>query len=100
MYCLTHCILGNFSSFFVSADFFQNKLFAKILSGIKSECQTVWTQIRPDDFVGPDLGPNRLQKLSADGTGRQILTASFQTEKHKQTVRPSQGGTCSLVPLK
>ena len=94
-----------------SADFFfQNQLFRKILSGITSECQTVWTQIGPDvmhagwvifhlllssaDFfskstfsknsfmnntrvsnsadpdqarryVGPDLGPNCLQKLSA-----------------------------------
>ena len=45
---LTYCILGNFSWFLSSADFFQNKLFEKILSGIPSECQTVWTLIRPD----------------------------------------------------
>ena len=31
-----------------SANFFQNQLFQKILSGIPSECQTVWIQIRPD----------------------------------------------------
>ena len=30
-----------------SADFFQNQLFLKILSGT-SECQTVWIQIRTD----------------------------------------------------
>ena len=30
-----------------------------------SECQTVWIQI-PIHFVGPDLGLNHLQRLSAD----------------------------------
>ena len=35
-----------------SADFFQNYLFGKILSEIPSECQTVWTLIRPDDSSG------------------------------------------------
>ena len=37
-----------FHSFLLSADFFQNQLFWKNLSGIPSECQTVWIQIRPD----------------------------------------------------
>ena len=41
-----------FHAFLSSADFFQNKLFEKILSGIPSECQTVWTLIRPDDSSG------------------------------------------------
>ena len=41
-----------------------------------SECQTVWIQIRPDILsglknVGPDLGPNCLQRLSVDGTIKQ-----------------------------
>ena len=49
---LTHCLLGNFSCFLSSADFFQNQLFEKFLSGIPSECQTVWTLIRPDDSSG------------------------------------------------
>ena len=31
---------------FWSADFFQNLLFQKIISGIPSACQTVWIQIR------------------------------------------------------
>ena len=35
-----------------SADFFQNQLFQKILSGIPSECQTDWIQIRPDILSG------------------------------------------------
>ena len=53
--------------------FFQNGLFRKILSGILSECQTVWIQIRTDT----DLGPNFcLQKLSADNTGRQRVKRS------------------------
>ena len=41
-------MLGNFSWFLSSADFFQNKLFQKIISGTLSECQTFWIQIRPD----------------------------------------------------
>ena len=36
--------------------------FCLILSRIRSECQTVLIQV----FVGPDMGPNCLQKLSAD----------------------------------
>ena len=43
----------------------------KILSGIPSDCQTDWFQIMPDTtFVGPNLGPNCLQRLSADDTKR------------------------------
>ena len=35
-------------TFLWSADFFQNQLFRKILLGITLDCQTVWTQTRPD----------------------------------------------------
>ena len=45
--------------------------FWKKNSGIPSECQTVWTLIRPDGIVGPDLGPSCLPRLSVDDTGRQ-----------------------------
>ena len=31
---------------------FQNKLFEKILSGIQSESQRVWSLIRPEDLSG------------------------------------------------
>ena len=49
LFTLSLCLLGNFACFFLtSADFFQNQLFQKIISGIPSECQTVWIQIRPD----------------------------------------------------
>ena len=48
---LTLCPRGNFL-FLSSADFFQNQLFGKIISGIPSECQTHWIQIRPDTVPG------------------------------------------------
>ena len=41
-----------FSCIFQSADFFQNHLFQKTLSGIPSECQAVWMQIRPHILWG------------------------------------------------
>ena len=56
-----------------SADFFQNQLFRKILSGIRLECQTVWK-------VGPDQGQNCLQKLSADDTGGLRVTLCICVE--------------------
>ena len=45
---LTLCL----HTYLSSGDFFQNQLFRKILSGIPSECQTVWIQIRPDILSG------------------------------------------------
>ena len=41
-------LLGNSAGFLSSADFFLNQLFQKIISGIPSECQTVWMEIRTD----------------------------------------------------
>ena len=41
-----------FMLFLSSADFFQNQLFRKILSGIPSECQIAWIQIRPNVLLG------------------------------------------------
>ena len=58
-----------------SADiFFQNQFvccccFFLFFSEISVECQAVWIQIRPMP-VGPDLGPNCLQRLSADDTSK------------------------------
>ena len=37
---------------FLSADFFQNKLFQKIIYRTLSDCQMVWIQ----HYVGPDMG--------------------------------------------
>ena len=59
-------MLGNFHAFFVVCWLFLNKLFRKIISGTLSECQMVWIQIRTGRSVGPDLGPNCLQRLSAE----------------------------------
>ena len=42
----------SFHALLSSADFFQNQLFRKITSGIPSECQTDWIQIRPDIMSG------------------------------------------------
>ena len=37
------------------------------------KCQTVWTPIGPEQNVGPDLGPNCLQRLSADDMSCKVL---------------------------
>ena len=42
-------------------------------SGTLLECQTVCIQISADEKVGPDLGPNCLQRLSADDKNRKEL---------------------------
>ena len=54
---------------------FQNHFFLNI-SGIPSECQTVWIQIRPE-YVGPDQGPNCLQRVSADETSSQKVNEAL-----------------------
>ena len=41
--------------------------FLFFFSEISEECQAVWIQIMA---VGPDLGPNRLQRLSVDDTSK------------------------------
>ena len=42
--------------------FFLSKLTKlRFISGIRSECQTVWLQIRPEVLSGPDLGTNYSQ---------------------------------------
>ena len=63
----TLCMLGNL--LLSSADFFKINFFQKILSGTLSECQTVDPD-QDQNSVGPDLGPNCLQKLSADDLSR------------------------------
>ena len=54
---------------FMSSVDFSKLTSSNNFSEIPSECQTVWTLIRR--FVGPDLGPNCLSRLSADDTDRQ-----------------------------
>ena len=53
----------------LSADFYQNELFQKFLS----EKLSVSNCLDPDQdqhSAGPDLDPNCLQRLSADGKSR------------------------------
>ena len=64
---LTLCMLGNFAFFFVVCGFF----FFKLTFSKKSfrNTITVSNNLDPDQarcFVGPDLDPNYLQRLSAD----------------------------------
>ena len=64
-------VLGNFACFFgCLLIFFSKSTFRKILSKTPS----VPSSLDPHQArrpVGPDLVPNCLQKLSADGTSRQ-----------------------------
>ena len=56
---LTLCMLGNLSGFCCRLFIFFKINFSKNSSPTLLECQMVWN-------VGPDLGPNCLQRLSAD----------------------------------
>ena len=64
---LTLCLLGNFAS----ADFIQNQLFREKIfqKYIRVSNSLNHDQVRR--FVGHDLGPNCLQRLSADDTRMQ-----------------------------
>ena len=57
--------------FLSSADFFSNLLFQKILSRIPRRVSNSLDPNQARQNVGPDLGPNRLQGLSAGDTSRQ-----------------------------
>ena len=62
-------LMGNFACFLLSADFSQNLFFNSFRITIR-----VSNSLDPDQaqhFVEPDLGPNCLQRLSADDTSRQ-----------------------------
>ena len=65
----TLCPPRNFSCFFVICCFFQNQLFEKFFQEYHQSVK----QFGPRSgttFVGPDLGPICLQRLSADDTRR------------------------------
>ena len=66
------CKLGNFSMFLLlSTDIFQNYIKKKIFQEHYQSVKLFDSgQIQP--FVGPDLGPNCLQRLSADGKNRHL----------------------------
>ena len=77
IYISTTCMPGLFAywvilrSFLSSADFFSKSTFLK--NSFRNTIR-VSNSLDPDQgrhFVGPDLGPNCLQSLSADDTSRQ-----------------------------
>ena len=55
--------------FLSSADFFNINFFEKFLKKYH-QCQTVLDPDQDRRNVGPDLDPNRLQRLSADDKSR------------------------------
>ena len=57
--------------FFVVCCFLKINFSEKFFSEIPSECQTVLDPGQAGHFVGPDLDPNCLQRLSADDISRQ-----------------------------
>ena len=83
MFCYLHVSLNNpssgdinssnlpcFSCFFCRLQtFFKINFVKKILPRITSECQTAWIQIKPGCSVWPDLGPNCLERSTADDKG-------------------------------
>ena len=58
----------------LSESFFPKNL----LSGIPSNCQTILIQTRSNIVVRPGLGPNCLQRLSADVINKTNVTLLFQ----------------------
>ena len=67
---LTLCLLGNFHAFLSSADFFLISTLSKnsFRNTIRVSNNLDLDQARQN--VGPDLGPNCLQRLSAGVTRR------------------------------
>ena len=59
------CMLGNFACFlFSSVEFFQTQIFLKIPT--EYQMSSSWDPDQAWHFVRPVLGPNCLQRLSAD----------------------------------
>ena len=68
---LTLYLLGNSACFSLSVDFFfQNQIIQKILSG-RPKTSNSLGQDQAKHSVRPDLGPNCLQRFTADDTCRQ-----------------------------
>ena len=73
-----NCLLGSLTCFLSSADFFSNTHFSKY--SFRNTIR-VPNSLDPDHarrFVGPDLGPNCLQKSSVDDTSRQKVNLKLK----------------------
>ena len=66
---LTHCMLGNLHAFCHLLIFFKFFQSCRKMIRMSNTCSLDPDQARR--FVGPDLGPNCLQRISVDNTGRQ-----------------------------
>ena len=66
------CLLGNFACFLLS----QNQHFQKKSLRNTIRVSNILDPDQAQHFVGPDLGPNCLQRLSADDTSRQRVNIS------------------------
>ena len=69
-----------FHAFLSSADFFQINFLKKFFQEYHQNVK----QFGPSRFVGPDLGPNCLPRLSADVIGRQRVKLLSQSDLMKQ----------------
>ena len=78
----TWCIASFFTGITLHAFFVFRKLFFKVNF---SEWQTVWIETRPDKTS--DLGPNYLQRLSAENTSRQRM--GDENRKHDEDMPKS-----------
>ena len=79
---LTLCMLGNIFTLLSSADFFQNQLFRKILSGYHQRIKQFGYRLG-QRLVGPYLDPNWLPYLSADDpSGQRIVVSGLYKDSH------------------
>ena len=66
-----------------SSDFFKINSFKKLFQEYdQSQCHTVLDPDQARHNVRPDLGPNCLQRLSADDTSRQIVNPILCVRQH------------------
>ena len=79
---LNLCMLGNFSCFLSSADFFSKSTFSKIFFRITIRVSNSLDPDQARHIVGPDLGPNCLQRLSVDDTSRQRIKGEIKRKHH------------------
>ena len=94
---LTLCLLGNFASLFVVCEFFYT--ISTFLKNYFRKTIKEWNNLDPDQakcFVGPDLGPDCLQWLSADDTSRQRVKIDF----HGSNVLLTHSIPCSQAQKK
>ena len=64
-------MLGNFVFVLSSADYFFSKSCLNNSFRNTIRVSNSLDPVQARNFVGPDLGPNRLQRLSADDTSKQ-----------------------------